>query len=59
MLSFELASRGLFQTMFLGMSCDEWTRERKTGWELDGVLVMPYIVALTLYVVLLMLAPVM
>ena len=41
------------------MSCDEWTRERKTGWELDGVLVMPYIVALTLYVVLLMLAPVM
>ena len=40
-------------------SPDEWTRERKTGWQLDGVLVMPYVVALTLYVVLLMLAPVM
>ena len=38
-------------------SSDEWTRERKTGWQLDGVLVMPYVVALTLYVVLLMLAP--
>ncbi len=41
------------------MSSDEWTRERKTGWQLDGVLVMPYVVYLTLYVVLLMLAPVM
>ena len=40
-------------------SSDEWTRERKTGWQLDGVLVMPYVVALSLYVVLLMLAPVM
>ena len=38
-------------------SSDEWTRERKTGWQLDGVLVMPYVVVLTLYVVLLMLAP--
>ena len=37
---------------------DEWARERKTGWQLDGVLVMPYVVALTLYVVLLMLAPI-
>ena len=36
---------------------DEWARERKTGWQLDGVLVMPYLVALTLYVVLLLLAP--
>jgi hypothetical protein len=41
------------------MSSDEWTRERKTGWQLDGVLVMPYVVALTLYALLLMLAPVM
>ena len=40
-------------------SPDEWTRERKTGWELDGVLVMPFVVALALYVVLLMLAPAM
>ena len=38
-------------------SPDEWTRERKTGWQLDGVLVMPYVVALTLYVMLLNLAP--
>jgi hypothetical protein len=38
-------------------SSDEWTRERKTSWQLDGVLVMPYVVALSLYVVLLMLAP--
>ena len=41
------------------MSPDEWTRERKTGWQLDGVLVMPCVVALALYVVLLLLAPVM
>ena len=41
------------------MSSDEWTRERKTGWQLDGVLVMPYVVAVTLYALLLVLAPVM
>ena len=40
-------------------SSDEWTRERKTGWQLDGVLIMPYVVALSLYVVLLVLVPVM
>ena len=38
---------------------NERIRERKAGWQLDGVLVMPCLVALALHVVLLMLTQVM
>ena len=38
---------------------DGLRRERYTGWTLDGVLVMPYVLALSLYLVLLIAAPVM
>ena len=38
---------------------DGLRRERYTGWTLDGVLVMPYVLALSLYLVLLVAAPVM
>ena len=37
----------------------EHEREHFTGWRLDGVLVMPYLVLLALYLVLLFLAPVL
>ena len=37
----------------------EHEREHLTGWRLDGVLVMPYLVLVALYLVLLFLAPVL
>jgi hypothetical protein len=40
-------------------SSKEWLREHKTGWQLDGVLVMPCVVTLALHVMLLMLTQMM